>query len=118
MKIFIQPRRGISARIIDHISSVTNRTTFLVSPTGKKDLVRRLNLTFALLLTAFLQIGLAARAQNVTLSKDNATLVEVFKEIQRQTSYNFLYTAEMLHGTVPVSVQLSNASLEIGRAHV
>src|SRR3546814_139295 len=103
MKIFIQPMYGLYARAAN-TKLLANNRTLRFNPSSKRGLFMRINLTFALLLSAFLQIGLAARAQNVTLSKDNATLVEVIKEIQRQTGYNFLYTEEMLHGTVPVDV--------------
>jgi TonB-linked SusC/RagA family outer membrane protein len=50
--------------------------------------------------------------QGITLSEKNAKLDKVFKEIKRQTGYEFFYTDELLANTTLVSINLKNAGLE------
>jgi len=54
------------------------------------------------------EISMAAYSQRVTFQKKNASLEEVFSEIQRQTGLSFLYTQEMLKGTKLVNVNYRN----------
>jgi TonB-linked SusC/RagA family outer membrane protein len=71
-----------------------------------------MKLSAILILTACLQVNAKGYSQKVTLSMRNAPLEKVFKEIQRQTSYNFLFTYELLEKADKVDVKLQNASLE------
>lgn len=71
-----------------------------------------MKLTAILILTACLQVNAKGYSQKVTLSMRNAPLEKVFKEIQRQTNYNFLFTYELLEKADKVDVKLQNASLE------
>jgi len=71
-----------------------------------------MKLTAILILTACLQVSAKGYSQKVTLSMRDAPLEKVFKEIQRQTNYNFLFTYELLEKAGKVNVKLQNASLE------
>lgn len=51
-------------------------------------------------------------AQNITISLKNAPLEKVFKEIERQSQYRFVYTKEQLENVLPVTVDMKNVSLE------
>ena len=53
----------------------------------------------------------AKGTSQITISKSNAPLQKVFKEIKRQSGYNFLYRYELLEDAGPVTVNLSNATL-------
>lgn len=67
----------------------------------------------AILLFAFLmQASATGISQTVTLSENNAPLTNVFKEIQKQTGYNFLYTYELIEKAGKVTVKVKNASLQ------
>ncbi|WP_311948537.1 SusC/RagA family TonB-linked outer membrane protein [Mucilaginibacter terrae] len=78
--------------------------------------VRRiLRLTIVLLSIFALQIR-AAKAQVVTISKTNAKLVDVFKEIRKQTGYDFVYTSSQMNEARPVTVNLQTATLETALA--
>ncbi|MEO5995051.1 MAG: TonB-dependent receptor [Chitinophagaceae bacterium] len=61
-------------------------------------------------------ICLNARAkgfsQQVSISERDVTLEKVFKEINRQTGYTFVYTESLLTKGKKVSISLRNASLE------
>ncbi|MBB6237940.1 TonB-linked SusC/RagA family outer membrane protein [Pedobacter sp. AK013] len=65
-----------------------------------------------LLFTIFaFQLG-SSKAQTVTLSKSNAKIIDVFKEIRKQTGYDFVYTSRHINEAKPVTINLKNASLE------
>ncbi|RLJ79541.1 TonB-linked SusC/RagA family outer membrane protein [Pedobacter alluvionis] len=70
-----------------------------------------MKLTCLLLVSLMLQLSLASSGQTVTLSKKNAAVEKIFKEIERQTGYQFLYTRQMLSGTHPVSIEINKMSL-------
>jgi TonB-dependent starch-binding outer membrane protein SusC len=67
-------------------------------------------------MAAILQIALfltsAATSFTITLSAKNETLEGVFKKIQRQTGWCFLYTQEALSRSKRLSVEFSNTPLE------
>lgn len=52
-----------------------------------------------------------ANAQTVTLSCENSSIKSIFKEINRQTGYEFFYSSNMLEDAQPVSVTLKEAPL-------
>lgn len=66
---------------------------------------------FFLLLAASLQARIRGYAQ-ITLSVKNAPLPSLFKKIQRQTGWEFLYPADLIKKAGVVSVTLQKASLE------
>jgi hypothetical protein len=56
--------------------------------------------------------GLGGHGQRITLQKKNVTLQHVFKEIRKQTKYDFLYNADLLKGLNSVNVNFKNSRLE------
>lgn len=67
--------------------------------------------TAIFLLAACMQVSAKGYAQEVTLSVSDAPVWKVFKEIKKQTGYDFLYTDEMLKKTDRVTLSLKNSSL-------
>ena len=51
-------------------------------------------------------------SQEITLTLNNATLERVFKEIQKQADYHFVYTKEQLEMAKKVSVNVKNEKIE------
>lgn len=80
-------------------------------------IIKKIPLIVLLFSLAFFLAGLEADAQKITFSRENVPLEEIFKEIQKQTGYDFLYTAEMLKGTRPVDVQFKGTSVEDALKH-
>jgi TonB-linked SusC/RagA family outer membrane protein len=81
---------------------------------SKKNLIKTLlimRLTAILILISCLQVSAKGYAQKVTLSMRDAPLQKVFKEIQKQTGYHFLYTYELLEKAGKVDVKVQNAPL-------
>ncbi|MBL7700048.1 MAG: TonB-dependent receptor [Chitinophagaceae bacterium] len=72
-----------------------------------------MKLTATLILAACLNVSANGYAQQVTLLLRNSTLKKVFKEIKKQTGYNFLYTAELINEADKVDVWVKNASIDM-----
>lgn len=66
----------------------------------------------AILLVACLQASAVAIGQTVTLSETNVPMKKIFKEIHRQTGYDFLVFSDMLKDTKPVTINVTNEKLE------
>ncbi|MEO6814688.1 MAG: SusC/RagA family TonB-linked outer membrane protein, partial [Ginsengibacter sp.] len=71
-----------------------------------------MKLTTILILMACLQVSAESYSQKVTLSMRAAPLQIVFKEIQKQTGYNFLYPYELLEKAGRIDVKVYNAPLQ------
>ncbi|MGJ1432500.1 SusC/RagA family TonB-linked outer membrane protein [Sphingobacterium spiritivorum] len=79
---------------------------------NKTRCLMRIHLTVIMFTTFFIQISTATYAQRISLHKSNVPLSQVFKEIGKQTGYDFVYSTELMKKTQNVSVDVSNASLE------
>lgn len=75
-------------------------------------LLRVMRLTTIILLGACLTAGATGFSQKVSLSVKKAPLDKVFRELKKQTGYEFLYNNEMLRNTETVTVELRNVSLQ------
>lgn len=78
---------------------------------GHRQALRIMKISVVLMI-ACLQVSAASLAQTVSLSEKKATLKQIFKEINRQTGYEFLYASNTLSRANPVDIDVSNASLE------
>ena len=80
----------------------------------KRDLTKTLlimKLTAILLLLACLTAAAKGYSQ-ITLSEKNAPLQKVFKEIQKQSGYDFFYAYELIERSGTVTIKVNNVSLE------
>ncbi|MGV8878673.1 MAG: SusC/RagA family TonB-linked outer membrane protein [Sphingobacteriaceae bacterium] len=111
MKFFTQTGPKLPVNVFVNMLSVRNTEILRFTKADKRKIIMRINLVVALLVSAFLQISLAADAQKVTFSKGNASLEEVFKAVHQQIGYDFLYTDGMMKETKPVDARFKNASL-------
>ncbi|MBW8683038.1 SusC/RagA family TonB-linked outer membrane protein [Chitinophaga rhizophila] len=59
-----------------------------------------------------IQVTAATYAQKITLHYENAPLRDVLQSIRKQTGYYFFFASEYLEKATPVSVSLTNATLE------
>ncbi len=74
--------------------------------------LRRMKLTILLLTTVLLQVSANGISQNVSLRVKDAPLEQVFKLIEQQTGYGFLYTTKTMRGAEKVSIDLKNVPLK------
>lgn len=70
-----------------------------------------MKLTAVIMLAFCLQVSARGFGQ-ISLNEKNASLQKVFKEIQKQSGFDFLYSADLLQKAGRVSLQLNNVSLE------
>lgn len=71
-----------------------------------------MKLTTFILLLSCIHLSANSLAQKVTLKTRNSSLKEIFKELNKQTGYYFIYDEEILKLSTPVSVDVSNESLD------
>jgi TonB-dependent SusC/RagA subfamily outer membrane receptor len=65
-----------------------------------------------ILFTFCLHASAKSRAEEITLSLTNAHLETVFREIQGQSSYRFVYTKEQLESSTSVTINVKKETLE------
>src|ERR1041385_1860543 len=65
-----------------------------------------------LLTAASLQIAARGYSQSITLSLKNARLEKVFKELEKQTDFSFIYSEETMARSHPVTVEVKNETVE------
>ncbi len=78
-----------------------------------RQVLRPMRLTAIILLATALQVSARSIGQTITLSMKDAPLEKVFKEIQKQSGYAFVYFNDDLTGTKKVDVQVKAATLDV-----
>src|ERR1700754_2156900 len=71
-----------------------------------------MKLTLILLTATFLEVSATTYAQKITLKVKGASIKEVFRKIQAQTSYDFLYTIDDLEISKPITLDVKNTDLK------
>lgn len=72
-----------------------------------------MRLTVAFMIIACLQVSAKGTAQTVTLSQHDVSLEKLFREIRKQTGYQFFYKDELLSGARKVpELNVKNASID------
>ncbi|MBE9600341.1 SusC/RagA family TonB-linked outer membrane protein [Pedobacter sp. MC2016-24] len=92
------------------------KLTFLYNPVFqiqqvKYKLLLVMKLTAILLLIGTLHLSAASFSQTVTISRKNATLATILKEIKQQTGYLFFYTGKVKTSDQRLNVELKNVPL-------
>lgn len=70
-----------------------------------------MKITSFLLLITCLQVSANANSQQISLAEENSSLQKVFKQIERQTGYSFLYSYDILQKAGRVNVNVRKVSL-------
>ncbi|HEY4651318.1 MAG TPA: SusC/RagA family TonB-linked outer membrane protein, partial [Pontibacter sp.] len=76
------------------------------------DVLRIMKITAVFLLVACLQVSATAFSQKITITAKNESLDKVFREINKQSGYLFLYNNEALQQARPVTVQANGVELK------
>ena len=72
-----------------------------------------MNITAIFLLAACLQVtALGGYSQKITLSQNNVSLKTIFKDIERQSDYQFFYKEKLLKQAKNVNVDVSGATID------
>src|SRR5882757_9272876 len=66
----------------------------------------------AFFIVACLHVSAGGNAQNITLSVKNKSLQAVFKEIRKQSGYEFFYNQSILTKVSPITVDVKNVPID------
>ncbi|WP_285008032.1 SusC/RagA family TonB-linked outer membrane protein [Pedobacter faecalis] len=77
-----------------------------------------MRLTTVLLIASLLQVSAATLGQKITLDQKNVPLKSLFKEIRKQSGYNFFYDGKVVTPGIKSSVQVSNATIDQAMANI
>ncbi|WP_254778794.1 SusC/RagA family TonB-linked outer membrane protein [Pedobacter sp. ok626] len=70
-----------------------------------------MKLTFILLALFVFQVKATTFGQVVTISRSNASLIDIFTEIRTQTGYDFVYTSSQIKDAKPISINVKKVPL-------
>lgn len=88
------------------------KALFVPPKTGLTKALLIMKFTAIIILAACLQVSATGNAQTVTLSEKNASLEKIFREVKRQTGYDFWYESKLIKQAKKVDIQVTNISLE------
>lgn len=90
-----------------------NFTIFLCTATGyTRKFLLIMKITTILILAALMQVSASGLAQRITLNQKSIALKHVFNEINKQTGYNILWSAEKVKSNQKVDVNFNNLPLK------
>jgi len=87
-------------------------TKTVCTPPGYiKKILLVMKITTFLLFVALMQVSAAGLAQRLTLVEKDATLKQVFNEINKQTNYNILWSTSQVNGDQTINVNFKDTPL-------
>ncbi len=78
---------------------------------GPRQIIMRINLVAFFIALAMLKVTASVRAQNISLSFENAPIEKVFESIEKQSGYIFWYDKAILRSASRISVKIKNGNL-------
>ena len=91
---------------------ILNTVFYRFKEIDHRKLLMRVKITTIMLITVFLQFAQASKAQRITISQSNASLEEIFKEIRKQSGYDFFYDIEDLKKAKRIDLLVQNQTVE------
>lgn len=88
------------------------RETTIKTCLPARQVLRIMKLTAIILLAVCLQVSANGFSQKVTLSMKNAPLQKVFKEINRQTGFQFFYKDVLLKQAGKINIEVKDAAID------
>lgn len=89
-----------------------NYTKTVCTPPGcVKKFLLVMKITTIILFVAFMQVSATGLAQKITLVQKDATVTQIFKEINKQTGYNIFWSDTQINGETKLSVNFKNTPL-------
>ncbi len=110
MKFYDFGLAGDSRRIDKTMLNLNNGVSFF-NPALKRKIIMRINIVLILMATALLQVSASTYAQKITLAKSNASIVDIFKAIQAQSDYDFIYSNRLITKAGKIDIHVAEASL-------
>jgi TonB-linked SusC/RagA family outer membrane protein len=90
-----------------------NFTTNICMPSGYiKKFLLIMKITSFMLMLAFMQVSAAVFSQKITYVNKDATLKQVFKQINKQTGYNIFWSPKSINSNHKIDADFNNASID------
>jgi TonB-linked SusC/RagA family outer membrane protein len=89
-------------------ASYSKNISLLLTP----QIVKAMKLSFVFLTLFFMHVSAKGVTQNVTLSLKDAPVEKVFREIEKQTGYGFLFSKKMFRNAPKVNIKVTNVPLK------
>jgi TonB-linked SusC/RagA family outer membrane protein len=77
-----------------------------------RQVILKMKLTAVVLIIACLQVSASGFAQKITISRQNAPVEQVLKEIKKQSGYLFFYNQEWIKQVKAVDIDVKQASID------
>ena len=71
-----------------------------------------MRLTTVIMILTLMQVNAKGLAQRITMNHENVSLEKVFKEMRRQTGYDFLFNVDAIRQNKKVNAQFKNSTLQ------
>lgn len=84
---------------------------FMRLPRCVPDILRIMKLTFLFVFVSLLQVSASSFGQSVTFSQKRVSLIKVFKEIRKQTGYNFVWSSKEVNKDLSVDADFNKSDL-------
>ncbi|MGV6946325.1 carboxypeptidase-like regulatory domain-containing protein [Sphingobacterium kyonggiense] len=68
--------------------------------------------TMVLLTCLIFQVSAHSKAQNITINRQSTTIIEILKEIRKQSHYDFVHDGNVFDGMPKVKIAVKDASVE------
>src|SRR5205085_1892674 len=94
------------------VPSKTGSTTSAKGGRWFLKLLLFMNFTAIIFLATCLQVSALGHSQTITLTENNASLEKIFRELKRQTVYDFWYESKLLKNAKKVDIRVKDASIE------
>jgi TonB-linked SusC/RagA family outer membrane protein len=109
MQFYTLCRRSVYYQPVQTMPAGATPVKYNPAMSRTQSMLIRMKLITLLMLAACLQISAAGYSQNISLSQKQVSLESVFKNIEKQTNYNFFYKLELLSNLNKVSIDVKNA---------
>ncbi len=77
-----------------------------------------MRLTTVLFIASLMQVSAATFGQKITLSKQDVPLTSLFREIRKQSGFNFYYDGRLVSPQIKGTLQVSNVSVDEALKHL
>jgi len=108
---FTQCLRG-PKRYWHKITQINPSHSLRIDRLFKKQLIMNLKLTSILLILIITRVSATSFAQEITLKRNNISLEQVFKEIKKQTGYDFLLSVDNIANKGLINANFKNTPLK------
>jgi TonB-dependent SusC/RagA subfamily outer membrane receptor len=98
--MLLQPNKPLMYRIYAEKRVISKRYA--------RKILMIMRLTTLILIASFMQVSASSLAQKISLSKTNAPLKIIIREIRAQSGYEFIYTESVFKESTPITINVKD----------